>query len=166
MLLRKCNCRLLLWNAFQILNVQGLFCITLKNWNWIWKKVIFLVLVNGRELIFSQRSWGDWLFILFFFSSTVLVRVGWLENECKNENIFLVWIFPSFINSFETDIHQKKKKDSSSEIQIFSHANNSKFSTHRQTNRQIAFFCHDFLWMFFSFMERKKDSKSGVSLVS
>ena len=144
MLLRKCNCRLLLWNAFQILNVQGLFCITLKNWNWIWKKVIFLVLVNGRELIFSQRSWGDWLFILFFFSSTVLVRVGWLENECKNENIFLAWIFPSFINSSETDIHQKKKRFIKWNSNIFTRKQFKIF--HSQTDKQAD--CLFLSWLF------------------
>ena len=48
----------------------------------------------------------------------------------SQENIFLVWIFPSFIDSSEIKI----SNDSRSQIQIFLNVNHSTFFAYRQTD--------------------------------
>ena len=73
---------------FKWLNVQGLFSVTFKNWDWLWKKYHnSLFLINDRE----ETDSLFWLFLL-----TVLVRPGWLEN--KREQASGQCLF--FVNSF------------------------------------------------------------------
>ena len=147
--MKKCNHHLLSWNALQRLNIQGLLSVTFKKWDWLWKNITlaYFKLVAVRQLTLY--------FGFFFFSQQFWhAQAKKTSVNMSQGSPFLVWIFPSFINSSEIKI----SNGSSSQIQIYSKVNNSTFLTHRQIDR-LPFSLMTFRGHSFFLGERKKDSK-------
>ena len=142
-LLKKCNRCLLSQNAFQRLIVQGLFSVTFKNCDWLWKKYhISLFWV-------SDRGATDPLFRLFFatsFGARRLIRKRvWTrvrEVPFWHELSFLYWFI--WNKDFQM-FHQVK----------FRNVNNSTLFTHRKTDR-LPFSLMTLRGHSFFFMNKKK----------
>ena len=143
--MKKYNRRLLSSNAFQRLIVQGLFFVTFKKLGLGIEKMSYY-------LICTQRRWGDWLFILAFFFSTVFARSGWLENKCEHE--WEKWLFGMNVSFLYWFIRNKDFEWLIKSNSVLSNVSNSSYVTHRQTDR-LPFFSWLFVGILFFHGEKK-----------